>query len=264
MAATGASPLSAIATSLKIPTRYSEDYAWSSDEATVVANINSLNVYGGGDEPEAVLEALMRAIHNGDTVGDWRDGVNKQIILMGDAPPHIPGSGGETLASVADAAERVDPAVIQTLLVGNYGSFSTDAEASFQELSALTLGQTFTASEAAEVPAALRESIGSAVASPVDTSGGDHDPWWLQPLLIASFMLFIGGSVVVIWRLLHPSVNNPTARAVIITAAAVGLGLAGVAAWIESADDNAASRTSVDAPPLVDTEPPPEVVIPGN
>ncbi len=239
-----------------------EDYAWSSDEATVIGNINALTVYGGGDEPEAVLEALMRAIHNGGTIGAWRDGVNKQIILMGDAPPHVPGQGGETPASVADAAERVDPAVIQTLLVGNSGTFSADAEASFRELSELTFGQTFTAADADEVPAALQESIGAAVASPVGTGGGDEDPWWRQPLLIVSFALFIGGAAVVIWRLLHPSLERPAVRAVLITAAVTGLGLAGVAGWLVSADDDTASRSGIDAPSLVDSEPPPELVVP--
>ncbi len=38
------------------------DFAFSSDRGAIVGNINGLSVGGGDDTPEAVFEALMRAI----------------------------------------------------------------------------------------------------------------------------------------------------------------------------------------------------------
>jgi hypothetical protein len=72
-----------------------EDFAFTSDQGTIISNINSLSVGGGDDTPEAVFEALMRAIDS-QAVGGWRNNVNKQIILMGDAPPHDPSREGYT------------------------------------------------------------------------------------------------------------------------------------------------------------------------
>jgi hypothetical protein len=135
-----------------------EDFAFSTDEVTIIANINSLSVGGGDDTPEAVFEALMRAIDS-KAVGGWRNNVNKQIILMGDAPPHNPSREGFTPASVAQAAEDADPVVIQALVVGNYGVYDPDAVAAFRELAELTKGSFFEAADASKVPEMLQETI---------------------------------------------------------------------------------------------------------
>ncbi len=135
-----------------------EDYPFSSDKATIMANINSLSVGGGGDTPEAVLEALMRGIDS-RSVDGWRNNVNKQIILMGDAPPHAPSREGFTAAIVAQAAKDADPVVIQAVLVGNGGVYDKNAEAAFAELARLTGGNLFKAENASQVPVVLEKTI---------------------------------------------------------------------------------------------------------
>jgi hypothetical protein len=135
-----------------------EDYPFSRDKATIIANINSLSVGGGDDTPEAVFEALMRGIDS-KAVGSWRPGVNKQIILMGDAPPHNPSREGLTPAIVAKAAEDADPVIIQALVVGNYGDYDPEAVTAFRELAELTKGSFFEAADASKVPEVLQDTI---------------------------------------------------------------------------------------------------------
>jgi hypothetical protein len=135
-----------------------EDYSFSSDSATIITNINALSVSGGGDTPEAVFEALMRGIDS-TSVGGWRNGANKQIILMGDAPPHNPSREGLTPAIVAKAAEDADPVVIQSLILGNSGVYDEEAANSFRELADLTGGNSFEAADASKVPEALQQTI---------------------------------------------------------------------------------------------------------
>lgn len=135
-----------------------EDYAFSTDKAAIIANINSLSVGGGDDTPEAVFEALMRGIDS-KAVGGWRNNVNKQIILMGDAPPHNPSREGLTPAIVAKAAEDADPVVIQALVVGNEGLYDSEAVEAFRELAELTKGNFFEAADASKVPEMLEETI---------------------------------------------------------------------------------------------------------
>ena len=180
-----------------------EDYEFATDTDTVIANIDLLSVFGGGDTPEAVYEALSRAIDSG-TIGGWRDGANKQTILMGDAPGHLPGSGGETAESVAREAELADPVVIQSVVVGNSGYIDPDAAADFAHLSELTAGLTFTASDASAVPAALQQSIGATEVAEPSPSGESTD-WARLALLAASLCLVVAGAGVLVWRLLTPT-----------------------------------------------------------
>jgi Mg-chelatase subunit ChlD len=145
-----------------------EDYGFSTSKETIISNINTLSVGGGGDEPEAVFEALMRAIDS-TSIGSWRPNVNKQIILMGDAPPHNPSREGLTPAIVAKAAEDADPVVIQALVVGNEGVYSEEAAAAFRELADLTKGNFFEAADASKVPEMLQRTI--EVIEPPKSSG---------------------------------------------------------------------------------------------
>jgi Mg-chelatase subunit ChlD len=135
-----------------------EDYAFSTDKAAIISNINSLSVGGGDDVPEAVFEALMRAIDS-TSVGGWRNDVNKQIILMGDAPPHNPSREGLTPAIVAKAAEEADPVIIQAVVVANEGTYNPEAVEAFRELASLTGGNFFEAEDASRVPEVLQEII---------------------------------------------------------------------------------------------------------
>jgi len=153
-----------------------KDVPFSSSFDEITSAINSLSCGGGGDEPEAVLEGLLRALRM-----PWRNGCNKQIILMGDAPPHPKISqgpdAGKTAADVAKLAEEVDPAVINTILVSKSpGSFSDEAKKAFEDISARTKGTSTTADKAEDVPKRMMDMVETikktASATPVSTVGG--------------------------------------------------------------------------------------------
>lgn len=149
-----------------------KDIPFSSSVVEIQASIDSLTVQGGGDEPEAVIEALLRAIRL-----PWREGCNKQIILMGDAPPHSPvpqgPDKGKTADDVVDAAEKVDPAVINSILIAKSpGSFSEEARKAFEDISNRTKGTTVTADRAEEVPKKMMEMVETIKKSSPPTVGG--------------------------------------------------------------------------------------------
>ena len=146
------------------------DFPFSSDRDRIIGNINSLSVGGGDDEPEAVYEALMRAIA-AEQVGGWRSNVNKVVILMGDAPPHIPSRQGYTAAIVAKAAEDADPVVIHAIAVARDGAYSEEAVQAFQELSHLTKGSFSQADNAEALPGVLQKSIAAITPAPPSPMG---------------------------------------------------------------------------------------------
>ncbi|WP_122262548.1 VWA domain-containing protein [Ornithinimicrobium cerasi] len=81
----------------------------SASTATTVAAVNGIGLCGGGDEPEAQLNALWEIGDGGDAVS-FRDGSSRIVVWFGDAPGHDP-SGGHTeadaTASLADVGARV-------------------------------------------------------------------------------------------------------------------------------------------------------------
>ena len=167
-----------------------EDFPFSSNKDTIIANINSLTVSGGGDRPEAVLEALLRAIES-SSVGGWREYLHKQIVLMGDAPPHDPITqgphSGQTIADVALAAELADPVVINTIAVRS----DEETRKAFEDLAVRTSGAASQAEKAEDVPRAIINTIGKiagkpgpAVASPVSVEVEPNNHFG-QPNLIA-------------------------------------------------------------------------------
>ena len=166
-----------------------EDYGFSSDVGTIIGNINSLSVAGGDDEPEAVLEALMRAIDS-RSVGSWRNNVNKQVIVMGDAPPHDPSREGFTAASVAQAAEDADPVVIQAIVVGNDGVYSPEAVEAFRELATLTGGNFFEAADASQVAEVLQQTI-----EDIQPLGGDDSALFGAGVVVIGAVC-LGGAVI--------------------------------------------------------------------
>jgi hypothetical protein len=91
------------------------DQDFTSDSAALTGAIMALTAYGGCDTPESVYSGLLTALNL-----KWPQwpGVQKSIILMGDAPPHDPEPvTGYTLSSVVDAAKAVDPASVYTVAV---------------------------------------------------------------------------------------------------------------------------------------------------
>jgi hypothetical protein len=134
---------------------YKDVLSFSTDKTQVVSAIQSLVVGGGADWRESVYSALMHAI-DASTLGNWRTGANKFIILMGDAPPHDPEPFTDyTLSSVTIAAEEADPVIVDPIVIGT----DSTAYAAFSAIAEGTNGEVFTAATASEVPAAIIEAI---------------------------------------------------------------------------------------------------------
>ena len=66
-----------------LPVRF---YGFTDDLKSFNKNLNALRIVGkeGGDIPEAVYEAIYAS----SEFYNWRAGVNRMIILIGDAEPH--------------------------------------------------------------------------------------------------------------------------------------------------------------------------------
>jgi hypothetical protein len=127
------------------------DLPFSTKRTDIIAALNVVRgkVSGGCDFPEDVLSGVQRAVGF-----PWRDGVNKAIIVMGDAPGHDPEPhSGLTSASVVAAALAVDPAIVYPILVGPFGGFGTDAF--MAALAAGTGGRTFDGRSGGVAPAIL-------------------------------------------------------------------------------------------------------------
>lgn len=162
------------------------DFPFTNNVDTIINNINALNADGGGDDPEAVYEALLRAMDN-VTLGPWRNGVGKIIILMGDAPPHEKGEVSEdgthtyqyTVSDVATVAQNLDPVHIFPVLTGGA---SDAARESFKQIATLTGGQVFEAEEASKVPQVISSVISTAVAE-VSRVFPDISGHWAQAQL---------------------------------------------------------------------------------
>ena len=147
-----------------------KDFGFTTSASEFQAAIDSLKAQGGGDTPEAVLEALLRALRM-----PWRAGVNKQIILMGDAPPHSPVPQGPDMGKTADdvvkLAFEVDPAIINSIATAAGGSVSKDTLKAFEDLSMRTKGAAVTADKAEEVPKKIMDLVGT-IAPPSAPAGG--------------------------------------------------------------------------------------------
>jgi hypothetical protein len=147
-----------------------EDFPFTADIPNILSNIQALSVYGGGDTPEAIYEALMRAMDN-VTLGKWRSGVGKILILMGDAPPHERGDTAEdgsqpylyTVTDMATRAQNLDPAHVYPITVGISGDVDPAVTESYKQIATLTGGQMFSANEADKVPQVISDAISTAV-----------------------------------------------------------------------------------------------------
>lgn len=71
-------------------TYVTQEYEFTSEIATMQANLRLLQAYGGGDGPEAQTAALDSALK-----AKWRDDGAKIAILITDAPPHGIGAPGD-------------------------------------------------------------------------------------------------------------------------------------------------------------------------
>lgn len=132
--------------------------SFSSDKTAITSTINALssNIGGGGDTPESAYSALIRAMQT-ENLGSWRDGVQKIVLVVSDAPPHDPEPvTGYVLQDVVNKANDVGGARIYSYVPGA----ASDAVSSFSSLSSQTGGNTCTTvSSCAEVFSALLASL---------------------------------------------------------------------------------------------------------
>ena len=142
---------------------YKLDLAFSSDKDVIIKSINNLDLGNGEDWEESVYSALVKAISdpdkdlsNQDNYG-WRKGVTKCIILMGDAPPHIPEEweGGYSLDDVVYWSEHVDPVAVHSIRIGSDSSTYSE----FSEISKRTGGSIYTADSAEDLVDTIVEVI---------------------------------------------------------------------------------------------------------
>ena len=71
--------------------------------------VTGISLCGGGDEPEAQLNALWEICEGGDSVS-FRDGSSRIVVWFGDAPGHDPSLGhteADATASLVDVEARV-------------------------------------------------------------------------------------------------------------------------------------------------------------
>lgn len=112
----------------------------------VQRTINSLSAAGGGDNPEAVLDGVNEAVQ----LLTWNKHSRRVAVLIGDAPPHGVGAGGdhfpkgcpcgETVRSITAAVEKN-----RTILYAIGLTSDAVMQKSFTELAVITGGQFFNA-----------------------------------------------------------------------------------------------------------------------
>ncbi|MEU2615426.1 VWA domain-containing protein [Micromonospora sp. NPDC007271] len=105
-------------------------------DATALQNaVNGLSAAGGGDIPEAWVNALFQV--SGGAVA-YRSGSSRIVVLVGDAPSHDP-SAGHTLAQATAALQASSARVLAVDVTGGGGGLDASGQAS--SVAAATGGQ---------------------------------------------------------------------------------------------------------------------------
>ena len=145
-------------------TQVVRQWDFTTDTTEMQRQVDLIKPTGGGDIPEAVHTGLLAAIN-----GNWRPGVRKLIVLIGDAPPSSkdPVTGDQ----VAKRALEVDPADIYAIAVANNGVVDPEALSAFTEIARRNRGAIFTTKNAAELPAAITGAVGVALGQPATAAG---------------------------------------------------------------------------------------------
>lgn len=140
------------------------DLSQNVDEATRF--LDSLSANGGGDGPESVVAAISVAL--GTLSWDLSDGVDRQLFLIGDAPPHLDYDDEPTPDQLIDEARQLR-IVINTIGCRSLPSsgvhfFRTLAyrtEGSYQHIGRIDVGSAGGLTEALE-----RSATAAATAAP--------------------------------------------------------------------------------------------------
>ena len=137
--------------------------------------INRLKPEGGGDVPEAVLAGVVAACQE----LAWRRHARRIAVLVGDAPPHGVGCGGDGFPHGCPSGETVESASAKAeeAALTIYGLALTAAcHDSFQRLSRLTGGNSFATNDAIDqFQKVLTQEFGQ-----LDFDRQVHDAWLLE------------------------------------------------------------------------------------
>ncbi len=148
------------------------ELGFTTDTSAFETALDRIYVGGGGDWQESVYSGIMEGLKL-----DWRPGVRKIVIAIGDAPPKDPEPvTGYTAQSVAKFAFDIDPVEIYAI-----DNRSLTSE-SMQTLVDLSAGQVFRASGGGNVPRLITEAITTALDKPFGGYKGrfqdmSESPW---------------------------------------------------------------------------------------
>ena len=134
------------------------EWQFTTDTAGLQKQIEGINLTGGGDKPEAVYSGLLAAVN-----GNWRPGVLKIIVLMGDAPPND--NDPVKAADVQRRALEVDPADIYPIALAVDGRVDAEALTAFKDIAQRNRGEVLPLTNLSELPAKLTATVDKAVAA---------------------------------------------------------------------------------------------------
>lgn len=139
-------------------TLVAEHWDFSADLESVQAVINQLKADGGGDGPEAVLDGVRAAC---DLLG-WRPHSRRVAVLIGDAPPHGVGAGGDAFAGgcpCGDTVASVTAAAEERRITLHGLALNQGIAAVWTQLSNATGGDYFSASQGAEAIGKIKDVL---------------------------------------------------------------------------------------------------------
>ena len=134
----------------------------TADTDDTVAAVNGISLCGGGDEPEAQLNALWQVGDGGDAV-TFRPDSSRIVVWFGDAPGHDP-SLGHTLA---DATASLTGAEAKVVAI-SVGANRLDVTGQASAITTSTGGSLLSGVGADEVSAAIVEGLSNL---PVEVTG---------------------------------------------------------------------------------------------
>lgn len=132
------------------------ELGFTTDISAFESALSDIQVSGGGDDAESVYSGIMEGLKL-----DWRPGVKKVVLAIGDAPPKDPEPiTGYTAQSVAKVAFDIDP--VEVYAIDN-GRMTTG---SMQTLVDLSAGQTFRTASGGDVPQLITDAVTTALDKP--------------------------------------------------------------------------------------------------
>lgn len=132
------------------------EMGFDADGSALQAALNAVTVDGGGDWKESVYSGMMTGLDL-----DWRPGVKKVMLVLGDAPAKDPEPvTGFVWTSVADRAFEIDPVEVYAIDSGRL------VDSNLSELVSTTGGTSYDVGVVDDIPATITEAITTALDKP--------------------------------------------------------------------------------------------------